>query len=880
MHRLMNSLVFVLAVSQWSIAGTEAGDSLSLRLGSSVVPISEKIILTLDPSRAAFTGSAEILLNVRTASNVIRFHARDIELSSVVLRGSRGEVGTRLSTEETGLVDLTANTILQTGSYSLIIGFQSQYNNARVGLFREGKGEDSYVFSMFEPFDARRAFPCWDEPCFKIPYQITVKIPEGHTAISNTPIQHETLEQGIKTVTFEETPPLPSYLLAVATGPFEIVRIEGASVPVRVVTMKGRARYAADLEQSVPRILSALERYFGIPYPFEKLDLIAVPGVGWAMENAGAVTFGESIILFDDKTASSSKRSFMAWVVAHELAHMWFGDLVTMGWWDDLWLNESFASWMGDKVMDEVFPEYRSRNRQLNDADVAMTTDAGLTTHAIRRAVSPRQNMSDFFDEITYQKGDAVLGMFENWMGREDFARGVVDYLNAHRWGNANASDFLDALSHYTHGDIRKAFRSFLEQPGVPLVSLRTLDNNRLEITQKRFMDFGLEDSLGSRWDIPMTLRIPIGNSSTRVHFLLTRGCDTLRLPVSIHPRWIEPDDGEMGYYRWRVPPEASAMTLAAGSKSLTVRERIGLLKNLHALVTAGLLGAAEYLQAIAALARDPDPDVVSASVDAAWGINIDYVEESTEAEGLYAPFLRDIFGQARNRYGLIRLPGDSEPVRELRQNLLFLLGKAGGDPAVLQIADSLAWLHLKDPSAVDPSLGAAALRLAAYAGNEILFDSCRVRYEACEDPSERSLLLSVIGSFNDSMIAGKALRYALSERVSPMQAFYIANSASGNQDNREMVFQWVLNNYDTLAHRVGDVAAYLPLYAWGASRERIETANSFFRMAQHSIPGTAYQLQKVTDEVRRCLALREREGASVMSILRKYTAPLTGRSQ
>ncbi len=347
-------LSFVLLVA---FGGVLAADLV--RLGSDVVPTAEAVSLTADPRSDDYSGSVVVDLQVKKATPTFRFHAEDMTLASLKLTKGNKAVDVTHAKGEDGTVLVTAAKPLQPGKYTLSIDFTNKYNRQAVGLYKMTvKDGTPYLFTQFEAIDARRAFPCWDEPGFKIPYELTLNIPEQYDAVSNTTVASESKSGGRKVIRFARTKPLPSYLIAVAVGEFESTPIEGMSVPGRVIAPKGQGRLTKLAAEITPPLLAALEKYFGSKHPFEKVDLIAVPEY-WAgaMENPGAITYRDTVLLLDPAVATPAQRQNLIRVTAHELAHMWFGDLVTMEWWDDLWLNESFADWMGDKITDQVHPE-------------------------------------------------------------------------------------------------------------------------------------------------------------------------------------------------------------------------------------------------------------------------------------------------------------------------------------------------------------------------------------------------------------------------------------------------------------------------------------------------------------------------------------------
>ncbi len=478
------------------------------RLERKVVPTFESVRLALDPAQPAYTGSVRIELHAREATSTFDFHARKINFERLALTrategsppGDRREVPLQHAAEGES-VRVTTAAPLEPGAYTLEIDFSADFDSQATGLYRLQADGAWYAFTQFEATDARGAFPCWDEPDFKIPFQVTLVVPKDDLAIGNTPVVRETIAGDRRTVVFEKTPPLPTYLLAIASGPLATVAVQGMPVPGRVVTVKGSARLAQEAARVMPPLVAALEKYFGIPYPYRKLDVLAVPEF-WpgAMENAGAITFADRFLLIDPRAASVDQKRSLALIMAHEMAHMWFGDLVTMRWWDDLWLNESFASWMGDRVSDQVFPEFRAELAQVPGMDRAMRTDALLSTRAMRQPVEGVENLEQLADELAYDKGQAVLTMFERWLGPETFRKGVVDYLKAHQWGNAAAADLWASLSKAAGKDVGAAMATFLDQPGVPLVRAEVTPDGRVRLTQCRFLNYGVPPPRPSTW--------------------------------------------------------------------------------------------------------------------------------------------------------------------------------------------------------------------------------------------------------------------------------------------------------------------------------------------------------------------------------------------
>ncbi len=539
-----------------------------LRLDDSVVPLAERLRLRLDPTKPDYTGTAEVTLRVPAPVSTIRLHAEAMELSNAAVRPLGGGDALKLEPRAIadGIVELAAPRPLAAGEHLLSVDFKQEFDAHSVGIYRAEQAGKHYVFTQLEAADARHSFPCWDEPAFKIPWTLELTVPAGLVAATNAPAAETTVsEAGWTRVRFEETPALPSYLVAIAVGPFDVVDIPGLSVPGRILTPAGQGPLAGLARELAPPLLAGLERWFGGPYPFAKLDLIAVPEF-WpgAMENPGLITFADRILLAPAEGASASDRRSLATVLSHELAHMWFGDLVTMRWWDDLWLNEAFADWMGNRAADEAFPALGIAANELGGVQAILDSDARPSSPAVRqpilRAGDALANVG-----IAYAKGRAVLDMVERWLGAETFRRGVQRYLQAHARGNATGDDLWGALGAVSGRDVAAVMRGFLDQPGYPLVTVEVVDAKKGTVTlaQERFHAAGVEVQ-PQRWQVPVVLAWSDGAGAgvkTR-ELLLDRERTTVELggPVA----WIFPNAGASGYYRWRLPGPALAELAAA----------------------------------------------------------------------------------------------------------------------------------------------------------------------------------------------------------------------------------------------------------------------------------------------------------------------------
>jgi len=862
---LSTCLVFLLALAFH--AGTAAASG-SARLQRDVLPTFERLKLSLDARKKSYSGTAHIDLSVKAAVDSFQLHSEGLALQRVTLRSAKALVPSTHTQSGPTTVTVRTRAPLRPGAYSLDLDFTNDFSTRAQGIYRLETGGESYCFTQFEADDARKAFPCWDEPSFKVPYQLTLVVPRSHRAIGNTPIVRTIPGKTSKTIVFQRTKPMPAYILAIATGPLELVPITGMSVPGNVVTVKGASRLAGTAAKMVPPILAALERYFGSRFPYEKLDVIAVPEF-WpgAMENAGAVTFRDDVLLVDPKTVSVGQLSTLSVYMAHEFAHQWFGDLVTMDWWDDLWLNEAFAEWMGDKISDEVSPEYKRRVKDLRETQSAMRTDSRLSTRAIRRPVSALDNLLQAADDLAYKKGQAVLGMFEQWLGPETFRAGVLAYLKEHAWGNSVGSDLWEALSKASGKAASAAMTTFLDQGGVPLVTAEILADGRVKLSQRRFLGYGVPAPGEQLWRIPVCLKYSDGSEVRTQSVLLTERETTVTLEGGKAPRWLNPNGDAAGYYRWSVPPEMLHRLADGEGEYLTPVERVEFLGNAAALLDAGLIHGDEFMRLSAKFADDKDPEVISALMD-----NVELIRRifvTRELADPYAVYVRRTLGPTLARIGMTRRPGETDGVSLARAGLLVVLGDDGKEASVVAFADSLAKQHIATPGSVDPTLIEVALDLSALRGGEALFSDYKKRFETAEIPAERARYLSALGFFRDPKIAQEAIRYSLEGPLRPQEIFTIPASLGSAIEYEDVPYKWMTENFGTIASKVPPMfMVYMPNFARSCSLERLEAAKAFFADPAHSVPGSELEMARVRDAVNDCAGLRQREGAVVASYL------------
>ncbi|HEY1587093.1 MAG TPA: M1 family metallopeptidase, partial [Polyangia bacterium] len=581
------------------------------------------------------------------------------------------------------------------------------------GIFGQKEGDRWYAITQFEAIFARRAFPCFDEPNVKVPWQLTLEVPKALAAISNTAVVEEKAEHpGMKTLTFAQTAPLPSYLVAFAVGPYELVDAGTAGqkkTPMRVAAPFGRGKDAAYAAKNSPTFVKLLEDYFGIPFPYDKLDNVAIPitSTFGAMENAGMVTYALNILIAKPTAESLRFEREFAETAAHEFAHQWFGDLVTTAWWNDIWLNESFASWMEAKIIDQWKPEWTHHTGYVEARAEALGSDTLMTARQVRQPIVSNDDIYNAFDAITYQKGESVLAMFEHFVGPEKFRAGVRHYLTKHANANATADDFIAAIANTAaRPEVTPAFKTFLDQAGAPMVDVTLACNAgrapSLHVKQQRFLPVGSKGSPDQMWQIPMCVRW-IGSDGKPQHSctLVTKREQDLTLGTQAScPTWLLANDGEVGYYRAAYPADLLQKLLGPeGRKQLDLPETVGLLDDVGALTDAGRLPLGDELALTPSLATDDRRQVQHFVIGALAGLHDRYVSDADRPS--YARLINKLYADKAHALGWTPKAGEDEDTRLLRGSLVALVADEGQDKALAAEAHTLALKWLADRKTV-----------------------------------------------------------------------------------------------------------------------------------------------------------------------------------
>jgi len=843
-----------------------------LRLTHDVVPVAQSVALTLDPGRDDYTGQTVIDLVANQPFTSFRLHAKGPAFNTATLVSGDGEVtdlNAVVSEAKHGLVTLSAPGERPAGNYKLTIRFTAKYARDGLGLYKTVSRGDAYLFTQFEDQHARKAFPCWDEPSFKINWQVTLKVPAAQEAVNNAAVAFETRDGDWKTIAFGRTPPMSSYLVALAVGPFEYYPVPGLSVPGRIITPKGQAALAAEAARLTPPILARLEEYFGIPYPYAKYDQLAVPEyVYGAMENPGLVTFTDRLLLMDPENPSFRLRRYLATTIAHEAAHMWFGDLVTMAWWDDLWLNESFADWMAGRIVEHQFPEFREQLAASRSVKRAMASDALPSITAIRRKVTADTELLQLADELTYNKGKGIMTMVENWIGPAHFRAAMSAYFLKHSWGNTRAEDLWAAFSATSGSDISSLLSAFILEPGVPLVSFKLEPDGRLRLTQQRFHNLG-DLPLPGHWQIPVVFSWSKGGEIHRERILLKESTQLIDLPGLAGADWIYPNENESGYYRWSLSPELNAR-LAGRTAALSPIEKVGLLDNTSALFNAGLIDGTDYLTYITAFGSDLDADVNSSVIGSVTGIEGTFLTDETRAA--YHAWRGAILQPILRRIGLQPVAGEPVYHGPLRTSLYAALGREAADPAVVAECRRLTSLFLQDPALVDPALRSTVLSVTAFHGDAAFLQVLQNAFENAKTPIVRSATLGALGDFNDAKLARIVLDYSLTPAVNSTEFLTILQSVGANPALRDLAIDWIIEHYDAIAAKAPpQYTAGLIRVAAGGEPAQFNRLRDFLLAPGRKTEFSAVNITKSAERLNLRMRLREKEQANVARFLKTY---------
>jgi len=851
------------------------------RLPNFASPLRYTASLKIDPNQPRFSGTVQILVDVPAPTAFVVLHARDIAVARATALIAGASIAASATSRLAEGAKYPAELVLRferplpRGQATLEIDYDAPFSKDLNGIYRVKEGERYYAFTQFEATDARRAFPCFDEPSFKVPWEMKITVPKGMLAVANTPEVRHADAGSSTTFEFAPTPPVPSYLLALAVGDLEVRTGATSPVPIRLITVKGKSNLGTMALEATAAMTQKLADYFGSPFPYPKLDIVAVPDFGaGAMENAGFITFREEALLLDPAHASTATKRRVALIIAHELAHQWFGDFVTMAWWNDLWLNEGFATWMETKILDIWKPSFEARLFAASDTLEAMDLDGLDAARAIRQPVTTTGQASEAFDSITYQKGAAVLAMLERWVGPEKFQQGVRDYLGAHAWKNAKAEDLLSALDKATGKDVTLLASTFLDQAGIPMVGVSASCNGGkltgIDVEQQPWRPMGSKAPTEKLWRVPICVRVD--GQKDEICTELTKASQHIDAPAGAAcPNWVHPNANASGYYRFSLA-EPKLVALSSAAK-LTPADRLAVLSNGWAMVRAGKIGVETMLKVLSAFDKETNHEVVGAEIEILTAMNEAIVDGASRAG-----FKKYVSARLGNQKRLLgwggrRGPSEIDDGKALmRKSVLFAMGELAEDEMTLKEAEKQAKAWLTDPNGVDGDIAQVAVELASRKAGKERFDALLGAMKNASTPQNRVIAVRGLSSFGDASLLREALDKLLTGEIKLQDIRYVFAAALDHEPSREVVLDWVRANWGKLGARMPRpfVRRFVSLVGETCTKAARDELAAFFQTEAKHLDGAERALAQGIEKATLCIELRERGASAAAKVLGK----------
>jgi alanyl aminopeptidase len=820
------------------------------RLSKFIKPSFQQITLKVDPDSPSFSGETSITIDVTKAIDTIGFYQKDLNIQQAYLMNGDIRIPLTVSSHNYNIQHGKATQNIAANRYTLHIVFDGKFNTTSDGMYLSKFEGLNYVFTQFEDMYARQAFPGFDEPGFKIPYQVTIMSPEKHTVLSNTLVNKRTVKDGWQTVEFNKTKPMPTYLVALAVGELDAYDIPNLSVPGKIYTSKGQSQRTKFAAKNTAGILQNLENYFGSAYPYQKLDFVAVPNFTFgAMENVGLVTYRSSLLLLDDEPRLAEQSSTLN-VIAHELAHMWYGNLVTMAWWDDLWLNEAFASWMASKVMMDLYPEQNFKDRLVQEG--AFGADASPTVKPVKKVVRSQSDVMDGLG-LNYSKGESILQLIESMVGEKAFQKGVQTYMKNNAWRNAQADDLWKVLSTVADFDVPTMMKTYLEQPSYPLVEFAANG----EISQSRYHVKGAEVE-EQTWIVPLAISYKKNGKVSRTNLFLNTARKTVIELAEAD--WIFPNENAMGYMRWKVSTEQLAGLLEDISV-LNVREKKSLLYNTEALFSAGEIDLGEMMMVMDALVDDSNP-MIGRAVVSTMSDFLYLVDKENEA--IFGRFIAKKLTPWFERLGVEDKPDDSTDTSRLRGSVYGMLSRYANTPKVEKVSAQLANQYLTDPASVPRSIATRALRNMSRFSDQDWFTKLKNLYVANTDANIRGTISRAM-IFTDEQQITKTLDFALSDHVSPANAMINVYAAISGLDDQTIFYIWLDKNFDALSKKMPayHIARMPEYFSSSCDADNIMLAEKFYAGKKQNFEGMARSYDIAIYSAKQCLSLKDNNQAN-----------------
>jgi aminopeptidase N len=868
MRRILLTTVFALALA--GAAQAEAPFDFAHgpgKLPKTVVPTAYRIDITPDLKALTLTGHESIDIDVSEPVAAIVLDQAGLKLQSATLETGAAAAITLDETAQTATLRFAAP--VAKGPHVLSIAYTGPIPESPAGIYYDDYKAPTgapkrMLVTQFEVSDARRMFPGWDEPAFKATFQLTATLPKAFAAVSNMPIASSTdVGPDSKRLVFGTTPRMSSYLLALVAGDMTAVTgsADGVALGVWAPTgLEDQARYALEAET---KLLPYYNAYFGVAYPLPKLDLLAIPGnyAAGAMENWGAITFIDNDLLFDPKTSSPQTRETVFLVVAHEMAHQWSGDLVTLGWWDNTWLNEGFATWMENKATDHFNPDWQFLVRQHSDREQAMGQDALSTTHPIQQPIHDETEALYAFDGISYEKGGQVIRMIEDWLGSDVFRAGMRGYMKAHAYGNTTSADLWAALGAASHRDVAAVAAGFTEQPGIPLVHVArscTDGKGAIVLSEDRFT---IHDPKArtETWTIPVTL----GFGPAQQQVMLTEA--PASVPIAACDAPVKVNLGESGYYRTQYDA-ASLAALAPVLARLSPTDRANLLGDQYALFAGARAGLGDYLGLLSSLKDEHDLTVWTDTLGHLRALDR-YLQGAPERAG-FDTFVAGLLRPQLARLGWDATPGESEPDSLLRPALIAALGQVDDAQTVAQ-AGRRFHAFLADPASLPPALRDPVLEIVGHHADAATRDALQALGVKAQGTEEKLRYFYAMATASDPDLIRRNVAFALSPEVpNGRVAQYIARISRGS-GQADLVYDLVVPLESQLAKRLpGDSFGGTILASAASASADPATAAKLQAAPSSSSPGARIAVARTVDAIDTVADLRARTIPAVAAFL------------
>jgi aminopeptidase N len=806
-----------------------------------------------------FTGSETVQLQVEKPVTKLVLNALEMEIASASVDGK--PLPEKAIVLNAGEQTLTLNlpNELPAGAHELALKFSGKINPQGQGLFyaryrEQGTNEKKTMLgTQFDATDARRMFPCWDEPVFRARFQLTAVVPKSFMAISNMPIEEEKeIERG-KEVRFAVTPSMSSYLVVLCAGDLEAIESDQDGVRLRVIATKGKAEMGRYALESAAKILHYFNEYFGVPYPLPKLDLIAIPGgFGGAMENWGGITYYESVLLFDPKNSSAKTQQDIFAVIAHEMAHQWFGDLVTMAWWDNIWLNEGFASWMGSKCTDHFNPEWnewlrrnvsRDPSRRVGfPKDTSMQADARSTTHPVQQPITTEAQAGTAFDDIAYRKGQSIIRMLESFLGENVFRAGIRKYIAAHKYSNTTTADLWEALTEVSGKPVGELAPGWTEQPGFPLVKVRR-EGDTIKLSQERFTAH-FPNPPALQWQVPLTYATE--EQSATSGFLLRDPAANLPNELATD-RAIKLDARDTGYYRVEYD-DASWELLLAQTDRLSEADRVNLLTDAWALVEANRKPLSHYLTLVNRLLKDDQLAVYDQVIDTLTFIN--RLLASDPMRPRFQQFARTLLRPAFDRVGWEPKADEPLPRSLLRGSLIRGLGVLN-DSDVIAGCRSRSDRFLSDPAAIPPDLRPDIFGVVGRYADSQTWEKLHRLGLKTTSTEEKQYYYEALASAIDPHLALRTLPIALTDELSTSRAAFLLPFVARYGEHPGLVWEYAREHMKELLAKqdaLGINSFAAGLFAFFSEPKDAETLEKYARTNLPEAAGKS--VAKAVDEI------------------------------